>query len=367
MLSMGSLKIKSLFLLVATGFVLTSQLLLDSEVFAEQQYASRERATIARAHMSRARVLLVEALAEFEESKKYARPDMLIDSEDWRLRVISLTEQLNRVVDPRPRVTREGAVFRTPPRFIRREKDQLPEVADGAKSRSDIGERDRLNKKQQERARFFNESSEVSKSNSKQDLAKLPQAPELPAEPVLGASKSSDKGLFSNDLMPDLNATSKEDSEVVKDSETKGMDKNAVGKKNPSAIESDTDKLIAPADKLDDVSEPEIEIEKDLSKVDSKDKKIASQTSETKSEISKGNKPDSILPPNDVEVDDDEVDLKKTDVIGSESVPQKAVVEAGEELDPSEVAKQATEDEELAKRLEESISEKLSNRDAERN
>ena len=94
---------------VLVGLVTVGVSLCSGLVNAEQQYASRERATVARAHMSRARTLLVEALAEFEESKKYARPDMLIDSEDWRLRVVSLTEQLNRVVDPQPRVTKRGS------------------------------------------------------------------------------------------------------------------------------------------------------------------------------------------------------------------------------------------------------------------
>ncbi len=144
-----------LFTVVPSFFSISSITVKAEESMAGQQYASKQRATVAKAHMSRARALLVEALEEFEESKKYARPDLLIDSEDWRLRVVSLTEQLNRVIDPKPRVTREGAVFRVPPRFMRREKERLPVVAEGAKSRSDVGERARLAAKTSKRESLF--------------------------------------------------------------------------------------------------------------------------------------------------------------------------------------------------------------------
>ncbi len=139
--------------------VLASGVLYTPSAMADTKYASKERSTIARAHMSRARTLLVEALAEFEEGRKYARPDLLLDSEDWRLRVVSLTEQLNRVIDPKPRVTREGAVFRAPPRLVKREKDGLPPVSNAARSRSDHGEKERLKERQEARARLYEDKA----------------------------------------------------------------------------------------------------------------------------------------------------------------------------------------------------------------
>src|SRR5690606_14975 len=107
-----------------------------------------------------------------------------------------------------------GAVFRTPPRFIKRQKNQLPEVADAAKSRSDIGEKARLKRKQEERAQFFNNSVDPQRTNER--VAKLPADLNLPDEPDLDApvaEKTGDnltneagkaKNLFSNELMPNV-------------------------------------------------------------------------------------------------------------------------------------------------------------------
>lgn len=192
------------------------------EVQADSKYASKERSTIAKAHMSRARTLLVEALAEFEEGKKYARPDLLLDSEDWRLRVVSLTEQLNRVIDPKPRITREGAVFRAPPRFVKREKDQLPEVRDGARSRSDHGEKKRLQERQEARARLYEEkntttTSEASSVTTTKEQAKDPKNQVATIDELLGddlefedeASPSSANSASKNTAGPAASETTK--------------------------------------------------------------------------------------------------------------------------------------------------------------
>jgi hypothetical protein len=96
-------------------------------------YASEERRDAALGHYARARTMLVEALAEFEQGREIARPDMLLDSEQWRLSIISRTEELNRLLDPQPKVTRSGTRFRASPHLIKRERDRLPEVLDGAK------------------------------------------------------------------------------------------------------------------------------------------------------------------------------------------------------------------------------------------
>lgn len=120
-----------------------------------QEYASKQRARVAVGYYARARAMLVEALAEFEQGRKTAQPDMLLDSEEWRLSLISLTEQLNRLVDPKPKVTLEGARFTANPRMIKREHDRLPPVADGAKDSNTYGERDRMRTKQAARAKMY--------------------------------------------------------------------------------------------------------------------------------------------------------------------------------------------------------------------
>ena len=93
-----------------------------------------------------------EALAEFEEARKLARPDLLVDPEEWRLNVISRTEELNRLLDPKPRVTRDGVQFRANKLLIRREKQRVPAVADGAQDSNVYGEQSRRSEMRAARA-----------------------------------------------------------------------------------------------------------------------------------------------------------------------------------------------------------------------
>ncbi len=118
-------------------------LLLSLSVNAQAQnarYASEQRANAAVAYYSRARTMLVEALAEYEQGKKYARADMLHDSEEFRLTLISLTEQLNKLVDPQIRITRDGIRVRANPRLIMRKSQRTPDVINGPEDGNDYGE-----------------------------------------------------------------------------------------------------------------------------------------------------------------------------------------------------------------------------------
>lgn len=126
-----------------------------------QQYASKPRQTAAIGHYARARAMMVEALAEFEQGRKAARPDLLIDSEEFRLRLISLTEELNRVIDPKPRVSRDGVVFRGNPRMIRREQERLPVVSDGARAGNEYGDTSRLRNAQESRKRMYDQAAQT--------------------------------------------------------------------------------------------------------------------------------------------------------------------------------------------------------------
>lgn len=117
-----------------------------------QQYASKQREAAAVGYYSRARALMVEALQEFEQGRRFARPDLLIDAEEWRLTLITLTEQLNSVVDPKPRITVQGVRFRAHPRLVKRERDRLPPVPDGAQDSNIYGEQQRMKERQAARA-----------------------------------------------------------------------------------------------------------------------------------------------------------------------------------------------------------------------
>jgi len=121
-------------------FSLQGAVLADAA--AESNYASVERREAAVGHYSRARALLVEALREFEAGRKIARPDMLLDSEEWRISVVSRTEELNRVLDPKPRVSKSGVYFSANPLLLRREKERLPAPADEAKQGNAYAEQD---------------------------------------------------------------------------------------------------------------------------------------------------------------------------------------------------------------------------------
>ena len=118
---------KKVFLGIAIVLAIPSAGLAD-------QVASEERAAAAVGHYARARAMVVEALAEFEEGRKLAQPDILVDPESWRLSVISRTEDLNRLLDPQPRVTRSGVRFNSSSLRVRREKEQPAVPADGPKA-----------------------------------------------------------------------------------------------------------------------------------------------------------------------------------------------------------------------------------------
>jgi len=70
-----------------------------------------ERETVAIGHFARARALLIEALAEFEKGKAISDPSLIIDTERWRGSIVLRAEELNRVVAPKPRITRQGISY----------------------------------------------------------------------------------------------------------------------------------------------------------------------------------------------------------------------------------------------------------------
>ena len=124
-------------LLILAVFLSSTQVLAQSR---NAQYAHSKRRIAAVGYYAKARALMVEALAQFEQGRKTAQPDLLIDSEEWRLTVITLTEQLNRVIDPQIAIDNSGVTFTASQRMISRERNRVPPVKDGAYDGNRYGE-----------------------------------------------------------------------------------------------------------------------------------------------------------------------------------------------------------------------------------
>lgn len=158
---------------IKKSLVLGSFVLLVSvqSAFAQQykneRYASLERSKDAVGHYARARAMLVRALQEFEEGRKLARPDLLLDAEEWRLSVISRAEELNRVLDPQPKVVRSGTRFSASPLQVERTKQLLPPLEIGPADNNTQGEDDW--KREKEIAAVKARMSEVSKEYAPQE------------------------------------------------------------------------------------------------------------------------------------------------------------------------------------------------------
>lgn len=70
------------------------------------------------AHYARSRALLVKAINEFDKGRSLAKPDELLDSVKWRNTLIDRAEDLEKVLDPQPRVTKGGIYFEADSRLL---------------------------------------------------------------------------------------------------------------------------------------------------------------------------------------------------------------------------------------------------------
>lgn len=82
-----------------------------------------ERASVtelskAMGHFSRARSLLLKAVQEFDLGSSTASPDVILDSGAWRSEVIARTRELERVLDPQPRITKGGVRYEADSRLL---------------------------------------------------------------------------------------------------------------------------------------------------------------------------------------------------------------------------------------------------------
>jgi len=106
-------------------------LLFVSAAYADGQYANNtpraaanieaaEGETLAKAvgYYSRSHSLLIEAIREFDRGAKIARPDSVLDRDEWRASLVSRAEDLERILSPQPRVTKGGVKFEADTRLL---------------------------------------------------------------------------------------------------------------------------------------------------------------------------------------------------------------------------------------------------------
>ena len=91
--------------------ILLAQPLLAEEKKRGIETASGTSLTAAVGHYSRARQLLLSALKEFDAGARIASPEILIDIKEWRQSLNDRAEDLERVISPQPRVTKDGVSY----------------------------------------------------------------------------------------------------------------------------------------------------------------------------------------------------------------------------------------------------------------
>jgi hypothetical protein len=80
--------------------------------------ANSEEVAAATGHFARARSLLISALREFDEGRAKVDPSPLVDGTAWRLSLLDRARELEKVLDPQPRVTKGGVRFQADPRLL---------------------------------------------------------------------------------------------------------------------------------------------------------------------------------------------------------------------------------------------------------
>jgi hypothetical protein len=102
--------------------LVTASVVASAPAFAEREnnigQTSTEATAEAVAHYARARALLVSALHEFDQGRKIARPDELLDPTKWRNTLIDRAQDLERILDPQPKATKGGIKFSADPRLL---------------------------------------------------------------------------------------------------------------------------------------------------------------------------------------------------------------------------------------------------------
>lgn len=72
----------------------------------------------AQGHYARARSLLIAAINEFDRATSVANPESLLDVSRFRTTLIDRAEELERILDPQPRTSKEGVRFSPDTRLL---------------------------------------------------------------------------------------------------------------------------------------------------------------------------------------------------------------------------------------------------------
>ena len=104
---------------LVAGLCIHSQAFSDEPGVMARMGASGDRAATALGHYARSHAMLLEALREFDKGKKLASPDVILNSKEWRGTLISRAEELERLMDPQPRVSKGGARYEGDPRLLK--------------------------------------------------------------------------------------------------------------------------------------------------------------------------------------------------------------------------------------------------------
>lgn len=88
------------------------------EQVARLEIIEGEKRSAAVGHFARARSHLIAALREFDSGYKIAKPDSILNSEEWREDLISRAEDLERILAPQARASKYGVRYEGDPRLL---------------------------------------------------------------------------------------------------------------------------------------------------------------------------------------------------------------------------------------------------------
>jgi hypothetical protein len=110
-------KIRTLIIIAAISSSYLPQISHAEEALTIER-ASGDRLSSAVAHYGRARMYLLAAIREFDKGMKSANAETLLDTSKFRTTLVNRASELERVLDPQPRVSNSGVTFSPDPRLI---------------------------------------------------------------------------------------------------------------------------------------------------------------------------------------------------------------------------------------------------------
>jgi hypothetical protein len=91
--------------------LLVTPVLAQAEESASIEKAAGEDLSVAMGHYARSRALLISAIGEFDKGAKLADPKIILDGKRWRGSLVERAQELERLLDPQPRVSKRGAKY----------------------------------------------------------------------------------------------------------------------------------------------------------------------------------------------------------------------------------------------------------------